>query len=68
MKRTIDEFAEELDVPREEAEGLVRFLRKKGLVLFRGERPAVNGGKGAHVYEVMSGAGKMLGAMVGRLE
>jgi len=53
---TIQEFADRLGCSREAAEGLVRFLRERDLVRFRGERPAPGRrGKGAYVYDVAPG-------------
>lgn len=69
MRRTIDEFAEELGVSREAAEGLVRYLRETKLVRFRGERTPEHGmGKGAHVYSVVGGAGSLIGRAIRKLE
>jgi len=69
MKRTIDEIATELDVDRTAADGLVKFLTALDLARFRGERPSPSGrGKGAHVYEITSGAGKEVAKMIQKVE
>lgn len=69
MRRTVQEMAEVLGVEREDADGLLRFLKALDLVKFRGERPSPTGrGKGVHVYEVVSGAGAMLARAVAKLE
>ena len=69
MKRTLDEIADELDIDHAVSDGLIKFLIEKGLARFRGERPSPSGrGKGAHVYEVLDGAGKQAGRIIARLE
>lgn len=69
MARTIDEIAEELTLDRPAAEGLIAFLRCLDLVKFRGERPSPSGrGKGAHVYDVVSGAAREAANQIRRLE
>lgn len=69
MRRTIDDFAEALSVPRDAAEGLLRYLRAVDLAQDRGERPNPSGrGKGARVYEIVSGAGAKVAAVVEGLE
>lgn len=69
MRRTIDEIAEDLDIDRTAAEGLVAFLKAIKQIRFRGERKNPSGiGKGAHVYDIPMGAGKEVGAMLRKLE
>ena len=69
MRRTVDEFAEELSVPRDAADGLVKFLLAVKLAKFRGERqgPGIRG-KGPHVYDISTGASKDLAKIVKPLE
>lgn len=69
VRRTADEMAELLEIDRDAMDGLLKYLRVLGLAKFRGERPNPNGrGKGAHVYEIVGGAGKMVAADLRKLE
>ncbi len=69
MRRTIDELAEVLRVDRPAAKGLIDYLIAVKLAVFRGERPSPTGrGKGAHVFEIKNGAGKMAAEMIGTIE
>lgn len=69
MRRTADEMAELLEIDRDAMDGLLKYLRILGLAKFRGERPSPSGkGKGAHVYEVVGGAGKIVAADLRKLE
>lgn len=66
---TVQELADKLGIDRDLAYGLVRYLVHAKLAKFRGERPNPSGkGKGAHVYEIVDGAGKRLAAIIGKLE
>lgn len=69
MRRTVDEFAEELSVPRDAADGLVKFLLAVKLAKFRGERqgPGIRG-KGPHVYDISAGAAKEVSRLLKPLE
>jgi predicted ArsR family transcriptional regulator len=69
VTRTIPEIAQVLDLPKEAAVGLVKFLGALGLASFRGERPSPTGrGKGAHVYQIAEGAGAAVADMIRKLE
>lgn len=69
MTRTAQEIADVLEIPREAADGLLKYLLTIGLARFRGERPNQSGkGKGAHVYEMAPDLGKALAAAMTRLE
>ena len=69
MTRTAQEIADVLEIPREAADGLLKYLLMTGLARFRGERPSLTGrGKGAHVYEIVPDLGKALATSVTRLE
>ena len=69
MRRTLEEFATELDVPKEIAEGLIKFMLAKKWAIFRGERPPEHGrGKGAYVYTIPYNAGNMMRKLIEKLE
>jgi predicted ArsR family transcriptional regulator len=69
MTRTLSEIAEALSVPRDAADGLVKYLRAVDLARFRGQRPTPTGrGRGAHVYEVLPGAKVAVAAALEKLE
>jgi hypothetical protein len=69
MRRTIDEFAEELSINRDAADGLIKFLLAVKLAKFRGERqgPGIRG-KGPHVYDIEVGAAKEVARLIRTLE
>ena len=69
MTRTLQEIADELGVPKDAADGLVKYLRATQQARFRGERPSPTGrGKGAYVYDVQRGAGEAVARAIAKLE
>jgi predicted ArsR family transcriptional regulator len=64
---TVNEVAEKLDVEREVARGLVRFLVDKHLASLRGERKPESGrGKAENVYSFADDFEKRLGMLLKR--
>ena len=64
---TVNEVAEKLDVEREVARGLVRFLVDKHLAELRGERKPESGrGKAENVYAFTYDFEKRLGMLLKR--
>ena len=64
---TVNDVAEKLDVEREVARGLVRFLVDKHLASLRGERKPESGrGKAENVYSFADDFEKRLGMMLKR--
>jgi len=69
MTFTLDELAEELQVNRLAAAGLVKYLRAAKLIKFLGERPSPSGiGKGKHVYRLVDGAWQWVAKVIKELE
>lgn len=63
---SVADVADRLNVGREEARGLVRFLVAAGLAEFKGERRSEGRGKAEHVYAFVDDFERLLASKLKR--
>lgn len=62
---TVGEVAEKLDISKDAARGLIKFLVEIGVARLRGERPSARG-RGEYVYSLSDGIDTLVAARLRR--